>query len=378
MSDEAAHKAGGGLCPKKCHVNVRFDTRRRQLVADNVTTQADHMMEGPSATHRRELWDKPRSRCDGSGGYVRIFQDEFNEGTLDNATWGAWEEGRGGGDAGGSMTQSAVGHASNVLVENGNLVLVTRRATAQERHSLGAEYLTGAVTTRLRRHFEPGRLCVSAKLPGSARGKPGSNQGLWPAHWLMPIHANDFDQTKGCWPDLGEIDIMEQVNGEPSWFGTYHWNGKYTPASESSSHKPASAHAGVAAQAKEAAGRCSVVHDEGGHGEVQRCVPLTRWDERFHEFAVEWDGASFLSFFINAVHISTVNAGVTPPTRTPEGLQEGSPAPTPSFYDDPMFLMLQTAVGGPWPGEPTGATALPVHHVIDYVRYESRPRAENR
>ena len=28
-------------------------------------------------------------------------------------------------------------------------------------------------------------------------------------HWLMPIHANDFDQSLGCWPDLGEIDLME-------------------------------------------------------------------------------------------------------------------------------------------------------------------------
>ena len=85
------------------------------------------------------------------------------------------------------------------------------------------------------------------------------------------------------------------------------------------------------------------------------------------------DGASYLSFYINSVLVSTVHAGLTPPTRTPEGLQEGSPTTAPAFFDDPMYLMLQTAVGGPWPGEPTSGTVLPVHHIIDYVRYEVRP-----
>ena len=99
---------------------------------------------------RRQLWDKPRSRCDGSGGYVRRFSDEFDGAALDNATWSVWV-GRGADDAGGSMTQSAVGHASNVRLENGNLVLTTRRATPLEHHNLGAEYTTGAVTSRLKR-----------------------------------------------------------------------------------------------------------------------------------------------------------------------------------------------------------------------------------
>ena len=37
-----------------------------------------------------------------------------------------------------------------------------------------------------------------------------------------------------------------------------------------------------------------------------------------------------------------------------------------------MFLhadmILNTAVGGPWPGEPTAETKFPLHHIIDYVR----------
>lgn len=83
-------------------------------------------------------------------------------------------------------------------------------------------YYTGAVSTRGKRSFQgPARLCVSARLPGdssAAARATGSNIGLWPAIWLMPVHANDFDQSLGCWPDLGEIDLAEMVNGDPSWY----------------------------------------------------------------------------------------------------------------------------------------------------------------
>ena len=160
---------------------------------------------------------------------------------------------------------------------------------------------------------------------------------------------------------------MEHINGEGAWYGTYHWNGKYYRPAKSPPHAGKAASGGVPPPNK-----CSVVHGDGGHGEVQRCVPLQRWDERFHEFAVEWDGSTRLSFYINSVLVGTVHAGQTSPTRAPEGAADG-PGAMPTFFDDPMFLMLQTAVGGVWPGEPTAATALPVYHVIDYVRYEAMP-----
>ena len=186
---------------------------------------------------------------------------------------------------------------------------------------------------------------------------------------------------------LGEIDIMEQINGGPAWYGTYHWNGHVRPSpaggrSETAVHGEAErqqlgAHPVHSADPRADQGRCSVVSGQGGHGEVQRCVALQHWDERYHEFAVEWDGRSFVSFYLNAVLVGTVRAGVTTPTRTPEGMAEGG-ASMPVFHDDPMFLMLQTAVGGPWPGEPIAATALPAYHMIDYVRYEARPHTSHK
>lgn len=140
---------------------------------------------------------------------------------------------------------------------------------------------------------------------------------------------------------------MEAVNGEPAYYGTYHWNSR--------------------------ASRCSVVDGSGrgGHAAAQKCTPLWRWDEVFHEYAVEWDGASYLSFYVNGVLVGTLSASETGLlTNHDAGVDVASARPL--FYDDPLFLMLQTAVGGDWPGEPTEATVLPAYHLIDYVRYEER------
>ena len=98
---------------------------------------------------------------------------------------------------------------------------------------------------------------------------------------------------------------------------------------------------------------------------------MLRWDEGFQEFAVEWDGETYMSFFVNGELISTIRAGETSPTSYPQGV----PGPvSPIFHDVEFYLMLQTAVGGPWPGEPTRRTEMPVYHTIDYVRYEVRGR----
>ena len=46
----------------------------------------------------------------------------------------------------------------------------------------------------------------------------------------------------------------------------------------------------------------------------------------------------------------------------------GAPAPRPLLWDEPWYLILNSALGGPWPGEPTEKTQLPTYHRIDYVR----------
>jgi len=131
-----------------------------------------------------------------------VWKDEFDMNSLDNANWSMDLEG------GDSMVRDSQGTADNVWVEDGNLVLQTKKETTGEYN-----YTSGAVFSKGKVSFQgPARVCVRAKLPG---GEGGGN-GIWPAHWLMP--DND-----ACWPSNGEIDIMEMVNGDGDLHGTYHW-----------------------------------------------------------------------------------------------------------------------------------------------------------
>merc|ERR1712232_1246806 len=45
------------------------------------------------------------------------------------------------------------------------------------------------------------------------------------------------------------------------------------------------------------------------------------------------------------------------------------------FYDVPYYVILNTAIGGSWPGPPDSKTVLPTYHYVGYVRVaQSSPR----
>ena len=47
--------------------------------------------------------------------------------------------------------------------------------------------------------------------------------------------------------------------------------------------------------------------------------------------------------------------------------------PTPAEHNQPMYLLLDLAVGGKWPGSPTQATKFPGYFLVDYIRvYEGK------
>ena len=95
------------MCPKACHVRL------------NEPIDAAYAQDG-----------QPRSICDGSGGMRRVFADEFDNATLDEATWEVVE---GWSAQTNSMTRSGWGDKAEAYLDGaGHLVLRTRRATPQE------------------------------------------------------------------------------------------------------------------------------------------------------------------------------------------------------------------------------------------------------
>ena len=88
------------------------------------------------------------------------------------------------------------------------------------------------------------------------------------------------------------------------------------------------------------------------HGEVFRGPDFSK---DFHVFAVEWERDEIRWYIDRQLRFKS---------------RDNVPSA-------PMQIILNTAVGGDWPGEPTSKTVFPQHHDIDYVRVYTRdPQAQ--
>jgi beta-glucanase (GH16 family) len=67
----------------------------------------------------------------------------------------------------------------------------------------------------------------------------------------------------------------------------------------------------------------------------------------FHVFAVSWDPKTVI-WFVDG--------------------REVARQPTPKDANKPMFMLINLAVGGHWPGDPDASTIFPAHFAVRYVR----------
>lgn len=125
--------------------------------------------------------------------------------------------------------------------------------------------------------------------------------------------------TSGRWPP--EIDVMEFLGHQPtSYFVSLH-------SAASGEHEAASR-------------------------QVQG-VDLTAG---FHRYGVNWQ-ADVIGFYFDGAKVAEM--------------------PTPTDLKGPMYMILNLAVGGHWPGPPNAQTPFPARFDIDYVRvYQARTKAE--
>ena len=241
-----------------------------------------------------------------SSGWTPVWRDDFSGSSLDSASWNI-EDG-----ADGGMCRSAYCTPANVGVHDGALWLASKREALN-----GKNFSTGAVHTAGKRTYTARdgsyRVCVSSRLPGHS-SPPGAAQGLWPAIWMMP---ND----NSCDPDEGETDILEQISGKPEMYATYHWQTTW-PATN-----------------------CSY---PTGHKSLDNHVDLPNWNSTFHEFALERT-LDYVAFVYDGETIANTS---------------GTDA---LVWDMPFYLIINTAIGGAWPGEANASTIFPVAHTVDYV-----------
>jgi beta-glucanase (GH16 family) len=241
-------------------------------------------------------------------GWELVWQDEFNGNKLDIKKWNV-------------LIRETSKHGElqyyvpdEVSIGNGVL-----RISSHVRKYGSKEYTSGRLDTEGK--FAPvyGRFEIRAKLPGG--------QGIWPAHWLYPQNRNwlmekTMEDAVAAGkerlipeerPWYTEIDIMEFLGHEPNvLYGTIHYC-SFDGTRRSSS------------------------------GTWRGPVDYTK---DFHVYALEWEPDS-IRWFIdgNLIHATT----------------NGIP-------HKPHYIILNTAIGGSWPGNPDSTTVFPQYHDIDYIR----------
>jgi len=157
---------------------------------------------------------------------------------------------------------------------------------------------------------------------------PGNGAGYWPAFWMLGAGL----RNGGTWPSIGEVDIMEDVNGRSSVFGTVHCG-------------------------TNPGGACN---ESTGIGSGEHACPGCQTG--FHDYAVEIDRSTSpeqIRYYLDGANYFTVKANQVDATTWSNAV------------DHPFFIIYDLAIGGGFPdafgGGPNGATVSGGAMVIDSV-----------
>ncbi|CAK7271758.1 hypothetical protein SEPCBS57363_004786 [Sporothrix epigloea] len=196
---------------------------------------------------------------------------------------------------------------ANVQLSGGNtLQLVPVQAS-------DGSWTSGRVESRYT--FTP---AAGAQTLAEADIRFGSNdisnkQGMWPAFWML----GDSIHQGTSWPECGEIDALETINGQLTGHGTVHCD--------------------------QIGGVCN---DPGGIGS-QVTIP----DQEWHTWRVQFDRTSndwqseTITFYMDGNQFGQV---------TGSGLNDENSWN--ALCHSPLFFILNVAVGGSWPGDPNSST----------------------
>lgn len=267
----------------------------------------------------------------GSGetdGYKLVWEDQFNDGALDESKWYIEVNGDGGGNQ-----ELQYYRAENISVgpdEDGNGCLII---TAKRENFNGKSFTSGRLNTSDRYEFTHGKVEASIKLPSTANG-------LWPAFWLL---GADYD-TNG-WPRCGEIDIMEMGNSGGISSGTQdrYFNG--------------AAHWGF--------------YRDGAYPNYanSKTNSYSLQDGEFHLFTLIWDDNSLSMYLDMDKYLDSAPYYKMDINDTSDDWSTGH------YFHHDFFIIFNLAVGGRFTGilNASGITALPqdgdeAKMYVDYVR----------
>lgn len=283
------------------------------LVASNMTVKAIATATGYSSSAVASQTYSPNIP---SG--TLVWSDEFSNSGTTNAqpnpsTW-TYDTGAGGWGNSELETYCAWGSNSspcnsanpNAYVgTDGSLHIVAEQPTS-------GTYTSARMKTQGLFSFMYGRIEARLQIPES--------QGMWPAFWMLGNNINTVS-----WPACGESDIMEHIDGSVPQNPNlgYDWY-------------QASVHG---------------TNLNGGSPYGNSTFSAATW----HTYGMIWSKGQ-VQFYIDD------------PSTPYETFNTGNISGTWPFDQGPMFVILNLAVGGNWPGNPNSTTVFPSTYLVDYVR----------
>lgn len=252
-----------------------------------------------------------------------VWEDRFDGPTVDRRRWDVEHSTFGDGNH-----ELQCYTPGNVRTGPGGLVLEARRVAATCPSGSTRAFSSGML--RSRAAWAYGAFEARVRVPRGA--------GFLPAVWLLPQrYAYGRDGRSG------ELDVMEVVTDDPSEVRvTAHWS-----------------HAGACGWGCRRYGRAAV-------------VPGADASTAFHDYRLEWEPGR-LTWFVDGDPVYELGEGAQ---RWASGAERPVPGsatyPAPFDAQNPMYLLVNLAVGGDTPGAPTAATPFPARMEVAWVRVQQR------
>lgn len=265
-------------------------------------------------------------------GWSQVFLDDFNGTAGTGVSTANWQYDIGTSYPGGAANwgtgevETMTNSTSNVSLDgSGNLRITPLRDSA-------GRWTSGRIETN-RTDFQPpagGKLRVEARIQ-MPNVTGAAAKGYWPAFWTLGAPYRGNYQN---WPGVGELDIMENVQGLNKVWATMHCG-------------------------TNPGGPCN---ETTGIGNSVAC-PNTTCQSGFHTYSMEWDRSvspEAIRFYVDGVNYHTVTASQVDATTWANATNHG------------YFIILNVAMGGGFPdafgGGPDSGTEPGHPMLVDYVQ----------
>ncbi|MGU3500574.1 glycoside hydrolase family 16 protein [Mycobacterium sp. C31M] len=250
-----------------------------------------------------------------------LWRSDFDNLAETGTFWGVqnrWGEGDG------EKQYYTDGTANMTVNDTGALVIETRREPPPDNRGAPYDYTSARVVTRDKQSVRPPvRVVGRMQLPYT--------KGILPAFWLRGLEpGHEYD-----WPRAGEIDIVELPGMGPA-SGSGHWTGNIHGPSASDNTQDVKLD--------------SVGADLG--------VDLSAG---FHDYGIDWTPDA-ITWTVDGREMATV-------TRSEYEARGGDWTPFSGAW--PYYLVLDTAVGNAWTGDPDRTSVFPQRLVVDWIKVYS-------